>query len=322
MTTSFSVTRNSIINAALRVTGDLGSTQIATNEQITFGSEALNIMIKQWMAKGVTLWKIQEVLVELVPSVNKYPLGPTAGYVSSVPVLTGGAAYTLGSLLTFSAPAAFSGFTGVTATGTLQLSGGVVTGVTITNPGAGYQPGFPTISIGAPGAGATFGEPVLVGTTVPRPMRVLDQGNFIRNLATPPNYLDTPVTLLGRNEYEMYGSKFSLGVVNSIFYDPQLTNGQLYVYTNVADDSVDRELHLFCQLPFEDMDEAATAPDFPQEWFSVLKWGLARELVPESGTDEVTERRIESRYAEAIADGFNNSVDEASAYFTYDSRSR
>lgn len=321
MTTSFSITRNELIKSSLRAAGKIGLTQTPTSELYSVASEALNIMIKQWMAKGVTLWKIQEVVVTLVPSVNKYPLGPTAGYLSSIPVLTGGTGYNGSSTLTFSAPVAFSGFTGVTATGTLILASGVVVGVTITNPGSGYQPGFPTVTLGAPGSGATFGTPVLVGKTVQRPLRVLDQGNYIRNLATSPNYLDTPITLLGRNEYEMYGSKFSLGVVNSIFYDPQLGNGQLYVYTNVASD-IQRELHLFCQLPFEDMDQAATAPDFPQEWFAPLKWGLTRDLIIELGADETTERRVEKRYAEVMGEGFNNSVDEASAYFTYDSRVR
>jgi len=323
MTTSFSVNRNEIINAALRATGKIGLTQTVPAELTINASQAFNIMIKQWMAKGVTLWKIREVIVALVPNINKYPLGPTAAYVSSVPVLTGGAAYTSGSQVLFSAPVAFSGWTGTAASGVLELLAGVVTGVTITSGGGGYTEDNPPImTVGAPGSGATFGDPVLAGTTVQRPMRVLDQGNFIRDLSTPPNYRDVSINLLARTDYEMYGSKFSLGVVNSIFYDPQLTNGQLYVYTNVADDSVDRELHLFCQLPFEDMDEATTTPDFPQEWFAPLKWGLARELVTELGCDETTERRIKEHYQETLSDGLNNSVDEASAYFTYDTRGR
>lgn len=154
------------------------------------------------------------------------------------------------------------------------------------------------------------------GNTI-RPMRVLDQGNFIRVTATTK---DTPIQLLGRSDYEQYGSKLSLGIPNSIWYDPQLNAGVLSVYPVPTDAT--RELHLFCQLPFADVVTAADSPDFSQECFQLLKYGLARELIVEYGCDVETERRINERYEEALPDNLNFSVDEASTYFTVDTRGR
>ena len=72
--------------------------------------------------------------------------------VATVTILTGGSGYT-NPIVTFSAPPS-----GVTATGTVQLTSGVVTGVTITNPGLGYVIA-PTVTIsdsgGGTGSGAT-----------------------------------------------------------------------------------------------------------------------------------------------------------------------
>lgn len=234
MATTFSVTRNDIINAALRVVGVLGLTQTASATDITNATQALQLMLKNWAVKGTTLWKISELSVPLVADTRTYQIGPTA-------------------------------------TGT----GAVVTD---------------------------------------RPLKVLDQGNFIRNSDNE----DTPITLLGRSDYEMYGSKLTTGIVNSIFYDPQLTNGVLSVYPTPSDST--RTLHLFVQTQYADMDSASSAPDFPQEWYAALKWGLARELVIEYGVDETTERRIERRYEECVPELLTASVDEGSAFFTYNNR--
>jgi hypothetical protein len=170
------------------------------------------------------------------------------------------------------------------------------------------------------GANSTYQYDTTGAALKVRPLKILDQGNFVRANPSDPFPADTPVSLLGRNEYEMYGSKSTTGVVNSFFYDPQLTNGILSVYPTPADSL--RELHLFGQMPFADMNSASDAPDYAQEWYDVLELGLARKLVLKYGCDEATEKRIEMRYRESLNDGLNFSVDEGSTYFTYDSRSR
>ena len=70
--------------------------------------------------------------------------------VASTTILTGGSGYTT-PVVTFSAPPS-----GTTATGTVQSSGGVVTGITITNPGTGYVTA-PSVTIADSGGGTGTG---------------------------------------------------------------------------------------------------------------------------------------------------------------------
>lgn len=72
------------------------------------------------------------------------------GQVLKVNVTAGGTGYTDGAAATFDA--APGG--GVTATGTINVSGGVITSITITNPGAGYTTA-PGVTVGG-GTSATF----------------------------------------------------------------------------------------------------------------------------------------------------------------------
>lgn len=76
---------------------------------------------------------------------------PTNGFsVDSVTIGAGGTGYVAPTVVFGAAPAG-----GVTATGTVQSLAGVITGVTITNPGSGYLVA-PSVTItGAPGSGAT-----------------------------------------------------------------------------------------------------------------------------------------------------------------------
>ena len=69
--------------------------------------------------------------------------------VATVTIITGGTNYTSGDTVTFSAPPS-----GVTATGTVQITGGVITDITITNPGSGYVTA-PSITINT-STGAVF----------------------------------------------------------------------------------------------------------------------------------------------------------------------
>ena len=68
--------------------------------------------------------------------------------VATTTILTGGTGYTSTATVTFSSPPS-----GVTATGTVQVTGGVVTGITITNPGSGYVTA-PSVTINPVGGGS------------------------------------------------------------------------------------------------------------------------------------------------------------------------
>lgn len=77
-TTTFSVTRDDIIKAALRKLEVIGEGETPSTEDYTNCAFGLNIMLKGWEADGMYLWKLSEITVPLLTNVTSYQIGPTA----------------------------------------------------------------------------------------------------------------------------------------------------------------------------------------------------------------------------------------------------
>jgi len=76
-TASFTLSRDEIIQYALRKTGvlALGVTPGAT--EVTNAAMALDMMIKSWITKGIKLWTLQELTLPLVANQSNYVIGPS-----------------------------------------------------------------------------------------------------------------------------------------------------------------------------------------------------------------------------------------------------
>lgn len=76
--TTYSRTRDQIVSFALRKIGvlELGVTPNAT--EVTNAVEALDMMIKSWVTKGIKLWTLQEITIPLTASTSSYIIGPAA----------------------------------------------------------------------------------------------------------------------------------------------------------------------------------------------------------------------------------------------------
>ena len=152
-----------------------------------------------------------------------------------------------------------------------------------------------------------------------KPLKVI-QG-FYRSIQVTP-YIDTPVLLVSKQEYNVLGSKFSTGTANTIFYDVKSLNGILYVYlTPDVNAQTNIELHLVVQLPLNDISYATDIPDFPNEWMNLLVWSLADEMalqygVPMNSRQELAQRA--AAYKEKLTDW---DVEAASTFFAPDFRS-
>lgn len=204
-TTTFSVTRNEIIAASLRLLGVLEEGAVPNATAIENASLVLNMMIKDWMTDGIKLWTVNEITLPLVSGQTSYTIGPDSG------------------------------------------------NDLVTN----------------------------------KPLRLIQA--FLRNLSVSP-HIDMPMTLISEQEYNILGSKFSQGAVNSVYYKPYVNYGVAKVFLTPNDSTAeDYELHLNIQRPIEDMTGANQTFDFPQEWYQSLRWGLAAELAVEYG---LTEARI------------------------------
>jgi hypothetical protein len=152
-----------------------------------------------------------------------------------------------------------------------------------------------------------------------KPLKVI-QG-FYRNKQSTP-YIDIPVMVMSKQEYNVLGSKFSTGTANTIFYDPRKLNGVLYVYlTPDSNAQTNLELHIVAQMPLDDLTTALGVPDFPNEWMNCLMWNLADQLsleygVPMNARQEIANRA--STYKTMLSDW---DVEASSTFFSPDFRS-
>lgn len=78
-TTTFSVTRNNIIEASLRLLGVLEEGAQPTAQAIENASMVLNMMLKDWQTDGIKLWTIHEMIIPLVNNQTSYTIGPASG---------------------------------------------------------------------------------------------------------------------------------------------------------------------------------------------------------------------------------------------------
>jgi len=73
-TNTFTLTRDNVIDAALRTLGVIGLGETPTTEDYTNCSQALNIMIKSWAKKGFPLFVNSTESVNLVDGTSSYTL--------------------------------------------------------------------------------------------------------------------------------------------------------------------------------------------------------------------------------------------------------
>lgn len=87
-TTTFSLTGDQIVNAALRKLAVLGDGQSPSATQLSNGTQALNAMLKTFMAKGMPLWAVTEYTV--TPTATRtytFGIGQTLNVAAPLKVL-------------------------------------------------------------------------------------------------------------------------------------------------------------------------------------------------------------------------------------------
>lgn len=127
-----------------------------------------------------------------------------------------------------------------------------------------------TVTLTAGTQSYTVGSGADVDT--PRPLRLISA----RRQDSSGTEID--VDVVSRQEYMSLPTKSTQSPVNTVYYDPQLDNGVLYVWPTGATGN----LTLICtfQRPLEDFDATANTPDFPQEWYLLLVYQLGVLAAP------------------------------------------
>lgn len=324
MATTYSVSRDSIISAALRKLQvlELGSTP--DTDTVTNAAQSLNFMIKAWQTQGIKLWTVQNYVIPLVASQNVYSLGSTqvrTGTVTISNATPGVITYTShglipGNAVVFTTTGALP--TGISSGTTYYV---LTSGLTADTFQIAATVGGTAINTSTAGSGVhtcTITTPSSVDITTDKPLKIVQA--WLRNVSVTPN-IDTPLMLLSRHEYNILGSKLSTGQVNSIFYDAHATYGEVYTFlTPDATIATNYQLYVVGQKPLNDILLSTDIPDFPNEWMQALVWGLADELAIEYGCHINVRQEINAKattYRDML-EGWD--TETTSTFFTLDQR--
>jgi hypothetical protein len=150
-----------------------------------------------------------------------------------------------------------------------------------------------------------------------KPLRILQA--FVRDTTSS---VDTPMTLVTRQEYLMLGNKTSSGRPIQLHYDPLVTTGTIRIFpapnaVSVANDTV----HIVYQEPYDAMTASGSVLDFPIEWQEPVVWGLAERLAVAYGLPIEERRDIKGTARQMKLDALSNGGEEGSLYFQPDRRS-
>lgn len=151
----------------------------------------------------------------------------------------------------------------------------------------------------------------------PKPLKVIQA--WYRN--TTSN-VDVPMRVITRDEYNRLGNKSSAGTPIQVYYEPRRDDGVLHVFpTPSATDAANVSIHIVYQAPFDDFDQAIDTPDFPQEWYDAVTYGLATRLAPEYGLPIPDRKTLWQEMSIIKQDALNFGLEEGSIYFQVDRRS-
>lgn len=129
---------------------------------------------------------------------------------------------------------------------------------------------------------------------------------------------DVDLSLVARRDYNLLGNKSSQGIPNQLFYDPQVSVGNITLY-NVPIDAT-RTLHLVIQRNLMDFNLATDNPDFPQEWYHPLKWLLAEEIMSDYDVPSNRMQYVAGKAMTSLSDALAFSQEDVSLTFSLDTR--
>ena len=265
----FTRTETQLIQSSLRAIGALAKAETPDDEDYAICSEALNILIKAWQTKGIGLWLNQECTLYLQADTIEYSLGPSGDHWTADPHKTELAA------------AGSSGATTITVDSYSGMADGDYIGIECDDGTLHWStidtPASTTITIDD-----ALDDDVSVDSHVyfytakaQRPLEIVR--DTIRRV--DENDYETPVALISASEYRMINDKTNEGPVNSVYFEPLLTNAKLYTWPET--DSVKNYLRMTVRRPISDVDSLSHNIEIPNEFLRAMKWNLAIEIAPE-----------------------------------------
>ncbi len=271
MTTSFTETRDQISSDALQLLGYLAAGETAAANDLTFCANAVNKMIKAWMAQGIHLFNEEDGVLYPVVGQAVYTLTATGG--------ANGAADANAAVTTTLASAGSGTSIVVTSATGMNVSDNI--GIVLTS-GALFWTTITVISgttltlNAALTSVAASGNPVYVYTaSLVRPLSI-ESARF-----RDSNTFDRKMKIVPREDYMNIPQKSLTGQPIILYYSPQSTTGIVYVWPTPA--SGNGQIMITYLREINDVDTATTGFDFPEEWLECITYNLAVRIAPAYG---------------------------------------
>ena len=129
---------------------------------------------------------------------------------------------------------------------------------------------------------------------------------------------ERPMTHISRDEYDRLPDKDSTGEATLFHYDPQRDPAKLYIWPVLKSGGSGTLVYTY-QRAIYDFDVAGDEPDYPQEWFETLKYGLAARLAPVYyPADALMMQRLQSVAGEKLAESASFDKEPVSTTFMVD----
>ena len=305
MVAILTTTAADIVNAALRLIGEIDANQPVPAVQTQDGLEALNYMVKDWQNQGLHLWTKTEGILFLDAGKRDYLLGPsgdeatTADDFVNTEMSVAGVSTDTTLNIDSSAGMAIGDKIGVLLdSGTRQWTtiSTIPDSTSVTIPASGLT-----------GAVAIDNSVFTFTNLIDRPIRLLQLRRD-----TIDSVDEIEATQWSREEYFAQPNKTSQGTINNWYYSPQLTNGRIYIWQTA--NNADQLARFTFERPIDILDSTTDSPDFPAEWFRTLKYNLAADIGPEYTIAQDRLDRITGK-AEILLDaalGFDSEADSMS----------
>ena len=308
MTTSnsvdFSISRDDLIEAALKHIAALGDGETPSATQYTEASLLLNMLVKAKMADGMPLWALKTGYVLPTTGASSISLGPSGGAatLSYTQTTTSAAAADGASTIVVTSA---TGFTTTYYIG-IEQDDGTMHWTTINGAPSGT-----TITLTAvlTDSVASGNKVYVYQTKLQRPLRIIS--SYLYNIDDASKY---EISIVAKKDFDSLGGGTDASVPNQVSYDPQLVDGILGIYPRFygGDDLIQIRFH----RPFEDFDSSTDTPDFPQEYFLPLMVSLASLLAPKNGVP-LDERKLLLQESKMIWDqALGNGTEEGSIYLS------
>lgn len=314
----FSVSRDDIITEALldlgvMAAGDTTSSASFTDHSTTMARK-LNMLVKQWSGQsdfspGIKMWSRKTSYLFLQKGQAVYTLGPTVSattstdkWASSYVTTTIGTTEAAGqTVITMTDGSIFANTNRIG----IELDTGSIQWTTVSGSPSGNDV---TIAV-ALTSQASAGNRVFGYATTAQGRRPLEIVTAVRR---DTNGIDTPMDFMSRYEYESMGNKGVDSTPTRLHYSATLLDGTVYLDSEPIDAT--DVLRIVYISPIEDFDAAADTPDYDQNWYRALAFGLKVDAAGLFG-QEARVPYFKTIRDEAMAVAKNAIPETSSAYF-------